>query len=61
LKNRKKFLKVVYMYLQNLKQHANLNRGAMETGDHSNGASPKSQMNRKNNLMSVKGMDVKQM
>ncbi|MDR1180857.1 MAG: hypothetical protein LBL13_02620 [Bacteroidales bacterium] len=47
------------MHLQNLKQHADLNRGAMETGDHSNGASPKSQTNRKNKLMSVKGTDVK--
>jgi hypothetical protein len=29
------------------KQHANLNRGAMETGDHfKNGASPKSQTSR---------------
>jgi hypothetical protein len=31
------------------KQRANLNRGAMETGDHfKNGARPKSQMNRGN-------------
>jgi hypothetical protein len=47
------------MYSNYLTQHADLNREAMETRDHSNGASPKSQTNRKNLLMSVKGADVK--
>jgi hypothetical protein len=44
------------------KQNADYSGSTMESRDHSkNGASPKSQMHRGNNLMSVKGTDVKQM
>jgi hypothetical protein len=38
-----------------------VNERGIQRPQETNGASPKSQMNRKNNLMSVKGMDVKQM
>jgi hypothetical protein len=47
-------------FLKYFKQHANLNRDAMETRDHfKNGANPKSQTSKKNNVMSDKGADRK--
>jgi hypothetical protein len=49
------------MKLKVSNQHADYSVEIMESRDHSkNGASPKSQMNRENKLMSVKGTDVKQ-
>jgi hypothetical protein len=47
------------MHSDYLKQHVNLDRGATEAGDRSNGASPKSLMSRGNLLMSEKGADNK--
>jgi hypothetical protein len=53
-------LKTIYMiFLKYLEQYADLNRGAMETRDHSNGVSPKNLRSRVNILMSVKGADNK--
>jgi hypothetical protein len=51
MNKRRKNKKIVNMCSKNLKQYADLNRGAMETRDHfKNGASPKSQRNRRNTM-----------